>query len=504
MTSAEVSPVPAESEAEEHAATENSPHVPSPWAPKGERQQGRAPTAPPGAQSDGATPAPQGATVSPGQSGPPAAVPAPATSAPAATWFGPGMPPIPLHAVPGTPVGTDPATTAPGPPPEPPPEHREEPPPGGIDPDMIGDALPVAATAGVMALGALPMIASALSGLLGGGGSGAPAGAQQGGGAPGSATGTSATPGGEAGTSGHVGLSPEAERALKTLKTLAAVYGEGETKDPQVKALRERWGVRPNGTSSGATATAVRAKQMFQRNAARAFNNLDNNLAAYIMRLAGTNKVDKKAVTSLLREVNVALAELGPQAYTRAGQKKVHQILTAALQKAHGIVSGGQMSATETAAAINRLTNQYLHNLTGRQVNMGTSGTGAVQPGGRIPGGTVGQWIQQAMEVLRRMGYDISKIDPEAIAIIIKHESNGNPNAHNGWDSNAAKGTPSKGLMQTIGPTFNRWAAPGYNNIYGPVDNIVAGVRYAINRYGSVSNVPGVVAVRSGRRYVGY
>jgi SLT domain-containing protein len=90
------------------------------------------------------------------------------------------------------------------------------------------------------------------------------------------------------------------------------------------------------------------------------------------------------------------------------------------------------------------------------------------------------------------------------IWMIIKHESGGNPNAINNWDSNAAKGTPSKGLMQTIDPTFNRWKLAGHDNIYNPVDNIIAGVRYAIERYGSVSNVPGVVGTKTGSGYRGY
>ena len=90
------------------------------------------------------------------------------------------------------------------------------------------------------------------------------------------------------------------------------------------------------------------------------------------------------------------------------------------------------------------------------------------------------------------------------IAMIIQHESGGNPNAQNNWDSNAAKGTPSIGLMQTIGPTFNSYKLAGHDNIRDPVDNIIAGVRYAIARYGSVSNVPGVKAVHNGGRYVGY
>ena len=95
-------------------------------------------------------------------------------------------------------------------------------------------------------------------------------------------------------------------------------------------------------------------------------------------------------------------------------------------------------------------------------------------------------------------------MDPDDIATIIDHESGGDPDASNGWDSNAAKGTPSEGLMQTIGPTFAAHKLPGHGDIHDPVDNIIAGVRYAIARYGSVSNVPGVEALARGHHYVGY
>lgn len=71
-------------------------------------------------------------------------------------------------------------------------------------------------------------------------------------------------------------------------------------------------------------------------------------------------------------------------------------------------------------------------------------------------------------------------------------------------NSNARKGTPSKGLIQTIDPTFNRWKLPGHGNIYNPVDNIIAGVRYAEGRYGNLLNVPGVKNARQGKKYVGY
>ncbi|MFG3520178.1 transglycosylase SLT domain-containing protein [Nocardia nova] len=120
------------------------------------------------------------------------------------------------------------------------------------------------------------------------------------------------------------------------------------------------------------------------------------------------------------------------------------------------------------------------------------------------PSGDVQQWIAQAKQVLIEMGYPPESIDENAIALIIEHESGGDPNAINNWDSNAAAGHPSKGLMQCIDSTFNAHAAPGHTDIWNPVDNIVAATRYSIDRYGSLDNVPGVSAVSGGGGYVGY
>lgn len=97
-----------------------------------------------------------------------------------------------------------------------------------------------------------------------------------------------------------------------------------------------------------------------------------------------------------------------------------------------------------------------------------------------------------------------SAVSTGAALIVVQHESAGNPHASNGWDSNAAAGTPSEGIAQTTTPTFNTYALPGHKNIWNPVDNMVAAFRYAVSRYGSMNNIPGVVSVRSGGSYVGY
>jgi hypothetical protein len=135
--------------------------------------------------------------------------------------------------------------------------------------------------------------------------------------------------------------------------------------------------------------------------------------------------------------------------------------------------------------------------------NGGYGSSGA--PPMQRPSGQVADWINQAIQILRAQGVNISPQDAGYIATIIQYESGGNPNAINLWDSNAAAGHPSKGLMQTIDPTFNSYAVPGHGNVWNPVDNILAGTRYALHRYGSLSNVPGIrnMLTHSGG-YVGY
>ena len=117
---------------------------------------------------------------------------------------------------------------------------------------------------------------------------------------------------------------------------------------------------------------------------------------------------------------------------------------------------------------------------------------------------TLHWWICSAEHALEQHGVSRRMLNTNAADIVVQHESGANPHAYNGWDSNAAAGHPSEGIAQVIGPTFHAYALPGHHNIWNPVDNMIAAFRYAISRYGSMNNIPGVVSVRQGGSYMGY
>ncbi|GAA2494166.1 LysM peptidoglycan-binding domain-containing protein [Streptomyces gobitricini] len=98
-------------------------------------------------------------------------------------------------------------------------------------------------------------------------------------------------------------------------------------------------------------------------------------------------------------------------------------------------------------------------------------------------------WIREALDVMARHGIPGSY---EGIHRNIMRESSGNPLAINNWDINAINGTPSKGLLQVIAPTFEAYHVPGTStDPYDPVANITAACNYAADRYGSIDNVNG-------------
>ncbi|MGV9836992.1 transglycosylase SLT domain-containing protein [Nocardia niigatensis] len=96
-------------------------------------------------------------------------------------------------------------------------------------------------------------------------------------------------------------------------------------------------------------------------------------------------------------------------------------------------------------------------------------------------------WIHQALDIMAQHGIPGSY---NGILRNIMRESSGNPRAINLYDSNAAMGIPSKGLLQVIDPTFNAYHVEGTPfDVWDPVANIVAACNYAAHRYGSMDNV---------------
>ncbi|MEW1996895.1 transglycosylase SLT domain-containing protein [Streptomyces coelicoflavus] len=110
-----------------------------------------------------------------------------------------------------------------------------------------------------------------------------------------------------------------------------------------------------------------------------------------------------------------------------------------------------------------------------------------VKAGEKKHGDDLDGWIRTALDVM-----DAKNIPGtyEGLHRNIMRESSGNPKAQNNWDVNAQNGIPSKGLLQTIQPTFEAYHVKGTkDSITDPVANIVAACNYAADKYGSMDNV---------------
>lgn len=104
------------------------------------------------------------------------------------------------------------------------------------------------------------------------------------------------------------------------------------------------------------------------------------------------------------------------------------------------------------------------------------------------PSSGVEQWRGLAKKALQ-MTNQYSDANLKLLLYQMQTESGGNPKAINNWDINAKNGTPSKGLMQVIDPTFKANAFPGYDkDIWDPLSNMLAAIRYTVGRYGSLAN----------------
>lgn len=97
----------------------------------------------------------------------------------------------------------------------------------------------------------------------------------------------------------------------------------------------------------------------------------------------------------------------------------------------------------------------------------------------------VQRWANLTLVVMDEL--NIPKKRLPGILAQMQQESSGRPKAVNRWDSNARRGTPSKGLLQVIAPTYRHYAKKGYRDTRYqtvPYTNIYAALNYVKDAYG--------------------
>lgn len=302
---------------------------------------------------------------------------------------------------------------------------------------------------------------------------------------------------------------PYASAMLQALSAISAQFGQGTANAADTSALSADGPSSPV-TYGGDSGDGYVTVQQGAAEKAAALRNMDDDLRRVMEHTAGNANLGRSRIDDIIDNVNTAVAALGPVADTPAGKRMVLAAVSAALESA-GILLGQEQSDSSGAASeVSDLVDRYMAETAPIRVRVPRGGGGGYHGGyhGFVPltrpSGNVASWIDQALRTMAASGMDVSHMDTSAIATIIAHESGGNPNSINLWDSNAASGHPSKGLMQCIDSTFNAHCLPGHHDIWNPVDNIIAGVRYADARYGGLDNVPGIRAMHHGGHYVGY
>ncbi|WP_430491021.1 tape measure protein [Lactiplantibacillus pentosus] len=138
--------------------------------------------------------------------------------------------------------------------------------------------------------------------------------------------------------------------------------------------------------------------------------------------------------------------------------------------------------------------------LGGKSYNPMTYGASAGNPSGH----SVDRWRPYVVRALKANGFAATDSQVAAWMKVIKRESNGDPSVINTWDRNAQLGHPSKGLVQTIQPTFDAYKFKGHNNPLNGYDDLLAGIHYMKAIYGSgpsaFARVSGPMGYDSGGR----
>lgn len=214
-----------------------------------------------------------------------------------------------------------------------------------------------------------------------------------------------------------------------------------------------------------------------QANQARAMDNLERKLRSSLEDSASNSTLGRDKIEQIINQVKSALQAMGPIANTPMGQFGVLTTIAQGLQQAGAVLTDAIGKDSLNAGTIKSMSADYLKDLN-------ASGPDDQEQQQLLAAGGPKAW---AIKALAANGIT----DPRAVANWLpglmtmgQRESGNNPRAVNGWDSNAAKGTPSKGWMQTIDSTYAAHWRPGTSrDIFDPVSNAAAAIHYMMSRY---------------------
>jgi hypothetical protein len=123
-------------------------------------------------------------------------------------------------------------------------------------------------------------------------------------------------------------------------------------------------------------------------------------------------------------------------------------------------------------------------------IGMGPSSSGGSAPAPSGPG--VSRWASTVSAALLANGITPTSALINAWLRQIQTESGGNPNILQQVHDINSGPNAARGLVQVIPTTFAANALPGHTNIFNGLDNLMAGIHYALGRYG-LANMTSVI-----------
>jgi hypothetical protein len=179
--------------------------------------------------------------------------------------------------------------------------------------------------------------------------------------------------------------------------------------------------------------------------------------------------------------------DLGAQTGAAKAQPKAGLVAQAEKKAADAAAKKKAAAQADERAKAKAAANRSEHRAPVAKKSVVKKSTTAAKPVAKHYADNLDGWIRESLDILHKKGIPGTY---EGIHRNIIRESSGNPHAINLWDINARNGIPSKGLLQVIDPTFQRYHVSGTSqNIYDPVANITAACNYAADRYGSLDKV---------------